>query len=553
MIGARVFCEALMREGVELIFGYPGGVLIPLYDVLPEYDIYHVLVRHEQGAGHAADGYARVTGKAGVCLATSGPGATNLVTAIANAKLDSVPMVAITGQVAQPVIGSDAFQETDITGITLPITKHNFLIHSVEEIGPTIQKAFHLAQTGRPGPVLIDIPKDVLLAEGELAPADELDLPGYRPNYRPHRGQIKRAAEEIDLARKPVILAGHGILISNACNELREFAEKTNIPVGLTLLGIGSLPQSHELCMGMIGMHGFTHANRAINEADLLIAVGMRFDDRVTGKLESFAPHARVVHIDIDPAEIGKNVPTEVPVVSDAKEALRELVNTVGEQDHSDWIAEIEAWQKATPFRHSDPNQPLQAQHVLERLDAKVESNDIVTTDVGQHQMWCAQCVRPELSHRWITSGGLGTMGFGVPAAMGAAFADRDVNVWAVVGDGGVQMTAPEFATLVQEQCNVNILILNNGFLGMVRQWQQFFHNSNYSEVKITSPDFVRLGEAHYIASRRVTELHEIDEALEWAKSVSGPTLIEFIIGQEQNVFPMIPSGATFADLIEEE
>ena len=554
MIGARILCEALLREGVDTIFGYPGGVIIPLYDVFPEYPgLKHILVRHEQGAGHAADGYARATGRAGVCLATSGPGATNLVTAIANAKLDSIPMVAITGQVAQPVIGSDAFQETDIMGVTIPITKHNFLVTDVRDLGPTIQKAFHLAETGRPGPVLVDIPKDVFMAEGELGEPIKLDLPGYRPTYKPNRRQIRLATEEINRASKPVILAGHGVLLSGACSELREFAEKTDIPVGLTLLGIGGFPQAHPLGMGMIGMHGFTHCNRAINESDLLIAVGMRFDDRVTGNLDEFAPNARVVHIDIDPAEIGKNVPADVPVVSDARSALRALVDTVDPQDHSDWRQEIDEWRSRPPYRPPTAESGLLAQTVIERLFDLTNGNAIVSTDVGQHQMWAAQFYKCDQPNHWISSGGLGTMGFGVPAALGAAKARPDAEVWAIVGDGGVQMTSFEFSTLVQERANVKIAILNNGFLGMVRQWQQFFFNSNYSETQIGQPDFVALAHAHYIAARRVDSPDEVDEAIQWAREIEGPVLIDFVIGQEDNVFPMIPAGATFADLIEED
>ncbi|CAN5728975.1 biosynthetic-type acetolactate synthase large subunit [soil metagenome] len=554
MIGARILCEALIREGVEVIFGYPGGVIIPLYDVFPEYpELKHVLVRHEQGAGHAADGYARVTGKAGVCLATSGPGATNLVTAIANAKLDSIPMFAITGQVAQAVIGSDAFQETDIMGVTLPITKHNFLVRDVNDLGPTIQKAFHLAETGRPGPVLVDIPKDVLLAAGELGAPVAIDLPGYRPTYTPNRRQIRLAVEEISRSNKPLILAGHGVLLSDAHRELLEFAERADVPVGLTLLGIGSFPQSHPLGLGMIGMHGFTHCNRAINESDLLIAIGMRFDDRVTGKLDDFAPNARVIHIDIDPAEIGKNVPADVPVVSDAKSALRMLIEAIEPQDHSEWREEITEWRRRQPYRPPESERGLLAQTVLERMFDLTNGEAIVTTDVGQHQMWAAQFYKCDIPNHWISSGGLGTMGFGVPAALGAAKARPDAEVWAVVGDGGVQMTSFEFSTLVQERANVKIAVMNNGFLGMVRQWQQFFYNSNYSEVQIGQPDFVALAHAHHIAARRVDCPEDVDDAINWAREIDGPVLIDFVIGQEENVFPMIPSGATFADLIEEE
>jgi acetolactate synthase-1/2/3 large subunit len=553
MIGARVLCQALEREGVDTIFGYPGGAVIPLYDVLPEFPaIHHVLVRHEQGAGHAADGYARATGKVGVCLATSGPGATNLVTPIATAMLDSVPLVAITGQVPQPVIGSDAFQEIDITGITLPITKHNFLVRRVQDIGPTIQKAFHLASTGRPGPVLIDIPKDVLLAQGELGAPVPIDLPGYKPTYTPHRRQIRLAAQEIRASRKPLILAGHGILISGATAELTALSHKAQIPVGLTLLGIGGFPQSHPLCLGMVGMHGFAHANRAIHEADLLIGVGMRFDDRVTGRISEFAPHARVVHIDIDPAEIGKNVATAVPVVGDARQALALLAEEIDELRHDDWLAEIAEWRRVPPYRLSRPSRTLQPQYVMERMHHLTEGRAIVTTDVGQHQMWAAQFYTCDIPNQWISSGGLGTMGFGVPSALGAAMGRRDREVWAVVGDGGVQMTLFEFSTLVQERANVKVAIVNNGYLGMVRQWQQLFHDSNYSETFIGQPDFVMLATAYGIPARKVERREEVDEAIRWARSFDGPALIDFVVGQEENVYPMIPSGASFKDLIEE-
>ena len=549
--GARVLCQALEREGVEIIFGYPGGAVIPLYDVLPEFGLRHVLVRHEQGAGHAADGYARATGKVGVCLATSGPGATNLVTPIATAMLDSVPMVAITGQVGQSVIGTDAFQEIDITGITIPITKHNFLIRSVADIGPTIQKAFHLASTGRPGPVLVDIPKDVLLAAGELTPNTKLDMPGYRPTTTPHRRQIRLAAEEIRKSSKPLILAGHGILISGASDELTTLVDKVKIPVGLTLLGIGGFPQSHRLCLGMVGMHGFAHANRAIHEADLVIGVGMRFDDRVTGKLSEFAPNARFIHIDIDPAEIGKNIIPDVPVVGDARQALRMLADELEPLTHEDWLDEIDEWRRVPAYRVR-PSRDLGPQYVMERLHHLTKGNAVVTTDVGQHQMWAAQFYKCDHPNNWVSSGGLGTMGYGVPSALGAALGRPEAEVWSIVGDGGVQMTLFEFATLVQENANVKISIINNGYLGMVRQWQQLFHDRNYSQTLISGPDFVALGTAYGIPSRKVERREEVDEAIKWASGITGPVLIEFVVGQEENVYPMIPSGASFRELIEE-
>lgn len=551
--GARVLCQALRREGVEVIFGYPGGAVIPLYDVLPEFDLHHVLVRHEQGAAHAADGYARATGKVGVCLATSGPGATNLVTGIATAMLDSVPIVALTGQVSQPVIGTDAFQEIDITGITLPITKHNFVVRSVEDIGPTIQKAFHLASTGRPGPVLVDIPKDVQLAHGNLTPAGSLNLPGYKPTLVPHRRQVRRAANLLREAKRPLILAGHGVLISGATNELVKFAERAQIPVALTLLGIGGFPGSHPLCLGMVGMHGFTHGNHAINEADVLVGMGMRFDDRVTGRLSEFAPNARVIHVDVDPAEIGKNVPTDVPVVGDARETLKVLNDVLEPQQHDEWLEQISTWRRRMPSRDVHVNGSLLPQHVIERLHDRTDGSTVLSTDVGQHQMWAAQyfcCDRPD---QWITSGGLGTMGFGLPSALGAAVGCPDRTVWAIVGDGGVQMTIFEFATLVQENANVKVAIVNNGYLGMVRQWQQLFHNRNYSETPISSPDFMLLAQAYGIPARRVLLPRDVDEAIDWAQSFHGPAIVEFVVNQEENVYPMIPSGGSVSEMIEED
>ncbi|MCS7246267.1 MAG: biosynthetic-type acetolactate synthase large subunit [Thermomicrobium sp.] len=551
-LGAHLVMQALVREGVEVIFGYPGGAILPVYDALPYYPVHHILVRHEQSAAFAADGYARATGKVGVCMATSGPGATNLVTGIANAMMDSIPIVAITGQVPQTVIGMDAFQETDITGITLPITKYNMVIRSVDEIGPAIQKAFYLARSGRPGPVLIDIPKDVQLAKGFLAPRQELQLPGYRPTIVPHRRQIRRAAELIRQAKRPLVLAGHGIIISGATEELVRFAERTQIPVGLTLLGISGFPASHPLCLGMVGMHGHAHANRAIHEADLIIGIGMRFDDRVTGRPSEFAPNAKIIHIDIDPAEIGKVLKTEVPVVGDAREALRLLLEELEPLEHEDWLSMIRSWYRPIRTEPSGPNGVLQPQYVIARLHALTEGKAIVTTDVGQHQMWTAQLYKCDIPKQWLSSGGLGAMGYGVPSAMGAAVGRPEAEVWAVVGDGGVQMTLNEFATIVDEQLNVKVAIINNGYLGMVRQWQQLFHNRNYSETPISSPDYVLLGQAYRMAARRVTRPGEVDDAIAWARSFRGPALIEFVVNQEENVFPMIPSGGTFRDMIDD-
>ncbi len=555
MNGARILCASLVREGVETIFGLPGGVTIPLYDVLPEFPIRHVLVRHEQNAAHAADGYARTRNTVGVCLATSGPGATNLVTGLASAYMDSVPVVAITGQVSTAVIGTDAFQETDTTGITQPITKHNYLVRDVADLARTIKEAFHIARSGRPGPVLVDVPKDVLQNVTTFVYPETVDLPGYKPTFGGNVRQIKEAAALLAAAKKPLIVAGHGVVASGAYDELRQFVETTHIPLVNTLLGIGALPQSHPLNYGFLGMHGWVHANKAVDECDVLVGLGMRFDDRVTGKLSHFAPNAKVIHIDIDPAEIGKNVPADVPIVGDARQVLAELNKHVQPAEHQDWIARIESWRTgegvSESYYLSRPS--ISPAHPVEEIYKQSPAPLIVTTDVGQHQMWAAQFYNRDERNGWISSGGLGAMGFGLPSAMGAKMACPDAAVWTVCGDGGFQMSIPELSTLVQEGIKVKICILNNGHLGMVRQWQDFFYNKNYVATPIYSPDYVKLGEAYGIKAWTIKQPGDVAGAIAAALAHDGPALIDFHVTQEENVFPMIPSGMTVNDMIESE
>ncbi len=551
--GAAITCKSLEAEGVTTVFGYPGGAVIPLYDALPSANLHHVLTRFEQWAALAADGYARATGKVGVCIATSGPGATNLVTGLANAHLDSVPIVAITGQVSQPMIGKDAFQEVDITGITLPVTKHNYLVQRVEDIAPTIKEAFYLARSGRPGPVLVDIPKNVFIAKAQFAWPEETGRRSYQPSLVPNMRQVRLAAELIDAARKPLIMAGHGIILADAEDVFKRFVERTGIPVIFTLLGLGSLSEFHPQALGMMGMHGHRHVNRALEECDLLVNIGARFDDRATGRLDGFAPNAKVIHVDIDPAEIGKNVPADVPVVGDAREALTLLVSAVAHRDHSEWRGWIDG-QRNRVLEAALEDRPAwpEPYTIIRAIAEATDGEAILTTDVGQHQMWAAQVFGFKHGDRWITSGGLGTMGYGLPSAIGAKIGRPDLEVWAVIGDGGFQMSSNELATAAQERLDINIAIINNGHLGMVRQWQDLFHDKNYSEVEISGPDFVKLAEAYGCTGIRVRTTEEIMPAVQRARSIPGPVVIDFVVDPEANVYPIVPPGASNSEMMHE-
>ena len=558
LTGAQLVCESLIKEGVDTIFGLPGGAILPLYQTLPEYsELRHILVRHEQGAAHAADGYARVTGKAGVAWATSGPGATNLITGIATAQMDSVPMVVITGQVSRASIGSDAFQETDTTGISLPVTKHNYLVMDAADIPRIIKEAFHLATTGRPSPVLVDIPKDVFTEEveypdGFLYP-ESINLPGYKPSLSGNTAQIKRAAKLINQSKKPVILAGHGIIFSGAYKELKDLAEKAQIPVITTLLGISSFPEDHVLSVGMPGMHGVAYASLAIEDADLLIALGMRFDDRITGKPSEFAKTSRKIHVDIDPSEIGKNVPVDVPVVGDVKNVLDKMIEYVESNTHVEWIQHIEKLKSDHPSLQIRDTDKLLPQYIIHELSEATKGKAIMVTGVGQHQMWAAQHYMYTEPRSWITSGGSGAMGYEVPGAMGAQVGNPTRIVWSIAGDGGFQMTMSELATLVENNIPVKFAIINNNVLGMVRQWQEFFYNKSYVATTYThNPDFVKLAEAFGMLGIRVTSKNQVKSSIEEAMAYDGPALIDFVVEEEENVYPMIPAGQTIENLIEE-
>ncbi len=563
-IGADVFCEGILRQGVDVVFGYPGGVILPLYDVLGDHPaLRHVLVRHEQGAAHAADGYARATGKVGVCLGTSGPAATNLVTGIATAQLDSIPMVAFTGNVPAALLGKDAFQEIDITGITLPMTKHNYLVRDANDLPRVIAEAFYIARTGRPGPVHVDITKDALQQETDAPhPSDEqvaAGLPGFRPNLDGHPRQVRLIAEEIARAKRPIILAGHGILIAGATEELRELAERAQIPVAWTLLGIGAMDETHPLAYGYMGMHGWKHVNRAIQASDLIIALGMRFDDRVTGNVKTYAPYARIVHVDIDPAEIGKNVSVEVPVVGDAKRVLAALLRTVPVTDpheRADYLGQLAEWRReseATSWHGSGAWRDgfLSADFVISQVGDVTHHDATLVADVGQNQMWMARYAGYRRPHSHLSSGGLGTMGYALPAAMGAALGRPDKSTWAICGDGGFQMTIQELATLVQDRIPVRIGILDNKKLGMIRQWQELVYGGNYHSSNMFGPDFLKLADAYGIPAWKVTRPEEVRPAIEAADAVDGPALVWFETAEEQNVYPMMPAGKGLSDLLE--
>ena len=555
MTGAEIICESLLREGVDTIFGLPGGAVLPFYGALSGYpQLRHILVRHEQAAAMAADGYARATGKVGVCSATSGPGATNLVTGLASAQMDSVPIVCITGQVPRPAIGRDAFQETDITGITLPVTKHNYLVMDVRDIAPVIKEAFYIASTGRPGPVLIDVPKDVLSGEKiEFEWPESIDLPGYTPPGEPDPGQVAVAARLINEAERPVILAGHGVLISRAWDELRELAEKAQIPVITTLLGIGALPTDHLLNLGMPGMHGMAYASLAIDRSDLVIALGARFDDRVTGRLSDFAPGAKIIHFDVDPSEFNKNVVADAPVLGDLKASLRTLNQQVNSNVHLDWIRETDRLRAEHPSLFIRKSDVLLPQQVLKELSEETNGESIIVTGVGQHQMWAAQHYGYKEPNSLITSGGSGAMGFEVPAALGAKVGRPEKTVWSIAGDGGFQMTLCDLATAVENNIDVKYAILNNGSLGMVRQWQDFFYDKDFfSTIYSKNPDFVKLAEAYGIRGIRVTKQEEVAGAIQEAMETPGPVVVDFVVKEDEFVFPMIPAGESVHEMLEE-
>lgn len=546
--GAQIFIESLLKEGVDTIFGFPGGAVLPIYDALYKAPLKHILVRHEQGAVHMADGYARATGRPGVVLVTSGPGATNTVTGIATAYMDSIPVVVFTGQVPTPLIGNDAFQEADIVGITRPCTKHNYLVKDVRDIARVIKEAFHIATTGRPGPVLVDLPKDILNAVTEFKYPDKVDLRSYQPTYEGHPGQIKRALDLILAAKRPLIYAGGGVLLSNASKELKTFAEKLDIPVTLTLMGLGGFPGTHPLFLGMLGMHGTYTANMSVTSTDCLIAIGSRFDDRVTGKIDEFAPYAKVIHIDIDPTSISKNVRVDVPIVGDVKHVLKDMLKQIENAKHSkdvlkDWHEQIGKWKETHKLSYKQ-NDKIKPQYVIEKLYELTKGNAIITTEVGQNQMWAAQFYLYDNPRQFLTSGGLGTMGYGFPAAIGAQVAFPDKTVIDIAGDGSIQMNIQELATAVQYKLPVKVAILNNRFLGMVRQWQEFFYEKRYSYTCMdVAPDFVKLADAYGAVGFRAEKPEDVVPVIKEALKVNKPVLMDFRIDREEDVYPMVPAG----------
>ncbi|MEI7827167.1 MAG: biosynthetic-type acetolactate synthase large subunit [Euryarchaeota archaeon] len=547
--GAKAVLKSLEHEHVDTIFGIPGGVIIPIYDELYQQEaITHYLMRHEQAAAHAADGYARATGKVGVCMATSGPGATNLVTGIATAYMDSVPMVALTGQVTTDLIGNDAFQEADITGITQPVTKHNYLIREASEIPQTIKEAFHIASTGRPGPVLVDIPKDVQTAITRFDFPKKVHLPGYQPTYEGHAGQIKRAAKAISEAHRPVIYVGGGAKISGASEEVRALAEAILAPVTMTLMGMGVLPAEHPLSLGMLGMHGTRYANYAVTESDLIIAIGARFDDRVTGKIASFAPNAKIIHIDIDPAEIGKNVRVDVPIVGDVKRVLQKLMPMLKQTRTEEWMEKVHTWKREYPLEFEETG--LKPQFVVREI-SRLCPDAVVCTEVGQHQMWAAQYFSHRHPRNFISSGGLGTMGYGFPASIGAKIGRPDETVFDLAGDGSFTMNCQELATAVAYDVQVKVAIFNNGYLGMVRQWQELFYDRRYSATKLSEINFVKLADAFGAHGIRVDSPNEVEPAIKEALSVPKPVIIDFRVEPEECVFPMVPAGAALNEILD--
>ncbi len=552
LTGAEIVLESLKRIGVDVVFGYPGGVVLPLYDTWPRYpEVRHVLVRHEQGGGHAADGYARATGKLGVALATSGPGATNLVTAISTAMMDSVPTLFITGNVARELLGRDGFQEADITGITMPTVKHNYLVMRAEDIAYTFAEAAHIATTGRPGPVHIDIPKDVFIETAEFVWPGAVAPRGYKPASRGNVRQVRRAAELVDAAERPIIFAGHGVILGDASEELREFAEKAGTPVLNTLLGLGSIRPDHVLSYGMMGMHGSYWANQAASNADVIIAIGMRMDDRALGRFADLNATAKLVHVDIDPAEHNKNIEATVPIVGDVKHVLPQLTEAIEQRSRLDWLHWIDAMREEHKESMAVPDEGLTPQYVCARIADAIGDEAVVVTGVGQHQMWAAQFMNIARPHQLITSGGLGTMGFEVPAAVGAQVGCPDRAVWSICGDGGFQMTFQEIATMVDEHLPVKLAILNNGFLGMVRQWQELIYDDNYVSVHLSQPDFVKIAEAYGIHGIRVTEADQVDAAIAEANAYDGPVILDFRVTAEENVWPMVPAGASLSETVE--